>query len=195
MGLYITPQYVIKIYDPRRVFEMISDTGLSEDSSSFAANDALLEAIRNAEAELDEVLQVGAHYSQSDLLAACAAADNPTGTPTEIEVIKRRVAPIREMLAHLVFGKLMMRRGYSADRMRELAPMYEAALERLERIASGQRVLDFTANIAAGVPQSVTLGRRGSHCGMQFSPLFGVPGGCCGYPGYSGTAYPNPFGY
>lgn len=174
--LYFPLPRILRYYDSRRFFEIISDSGVEETVASYQDNEAYQEAVRSAEAEVDENLQVGSHYDKQTLIDACTAADvavaGGTVTAADVEIAQRRVAPLREMIAHLVFGKLMMRRGYGADKMRELSPMYDSALERLERLASGQRVFDFSENIAAGVPQRVGIGTNSPY-GLNQNPLFG----------------------
>ena len=51
--------------------------------------------------------------------------------------------------------------------------MYDTALERLERLASGQHVFDIVANISAGVPKRVLLGSQ-LPSGLNNNPLFGI---------------------
>lgn len=191
MGLYFPPTYIRKYYDERRIYEIMSDTGIPATPGSYLINDAYLEAIRSAEAEVDENLQVGRHYDKQTFLDACSAADaalpsNPSVADAQAaELAKRRVAPLREMIAHLVFGKLMARRGYAAEKMRSMAPMYDTALERLERLASGQKVFDFASNLSAGVPRSILTGSKIGP-GANFNPMFGVWSDQ-GYNGLYGT--------
>lgn len=179
MGLYFPSAHITRFYDPRRLNEIMSDTGSPEVGIGYLTNEAYLEAVRGAEAEVDENLQVGGHYDKQVLIDACTAADVVLGIGAtaaqilDLELAKRRVAPLREMIAHLVFGKLMMRRGYAADTMREMSPMYEAALERLERLASGHKVFDFVANITAGIPARVNIGSQ-LPTGANFNAMFGV---------------------
>lgn len=169
MAVYITPVELLNYYDQRRVLEMCSDTGSPATLGSLGSNPLALSAIRSASAELDSHLQTGMRYERSQLEDICTAAD--AGGSTEAE--KKRAAPIKELVAHLAFGRLMARRGFAATKMRELAPMYETSQEQLNLLASGVRIFDLDAPKAAGVPSRATIGENRLKW-SNYSRMFGI---------------------
>lgn len=179
---YLLPPQILDYYDSRRVLELLSDTGSPVTVGTLNTVSVLTRAIDAASAEVDAALQVGRRYDRAQLESICSAAD----APGAIEADRRRAAPIKELVAHLVFGRLMARRGYSADKMRQLAPMYDEALAKLDRLSSGEAILDVDANKSAGVPTQVTRGSQKVRW-SQFSSMFGV------FPD-SPNAYLYPYG-
>lgn len=187
MAVYLTPSELLNYYDQRRVLELTSDTSVPTVVGVLSSNAIALTAIRMASAELDSHLQTGRRYERSQLEDLITAANAGGATETD----KKRAEPIKELVAHLAFGRLMSRRGYNADKMRQLAPMFEDAQQKLNLLASGVRVFDIDANKSAGVPTAVTLGRQ-RLMWSQYSRMFGVfPTG----PLSNSYASPSPGGY
>ncbi len=154
MPTYLPPEQLLNYYDVRRVTEIASDTGTAINEGTIATNAAVLAAIYDAESAFDSALQVGMRYDRAALEALVTAADDVSATDAQ----KKRAAPIKAIVAHLTFGTLMGRRGYSAAQMQQLAPQYEVALQRLEDIGNGRRVLDVDDVKSAGVPSRARIG-------------------------------------
>ena len=185
---YITPLELVTYYDKRRVLDLASDTGATAviadlSSSGSAAYGFVAAAIRTAAGMLDSHCQMGKRYTRSVLEAIITAA---LAAPAD-EAKMKRAAMIRQMVADLAYGVMLGRRGYSADATKNLAPRYEEALATLERLAQGLQVFDLDANIEAGRPHAVRIGRLSYRPGA-FNRLFGI-----WEDGIDGTLRTNPY--
>lgn len=163
---YITPAEMLVFYDSNKVLMLASDSSTPATTtelanSSSTAYSIVYQAIQNAAGEIDSHCQIGRRYSRADLETIAEEAANPTGATTAEQAQQvKRGAPLRRLTADLAFGFLMARRGYTAERMRALAPQYEAALMTLERLMNGLRVFDMDEQLAASAPSRVTIGSQ-----------------------------------
>ena len=174
MPLYISPSDLLTFYDRSRVLQLCTDGDIDAvaadlSSTSSSAYSIAIQACRDASADIDTHCQQGKRYSRADLEAIITAA---TGSPSD-EAIQKRASAVRRLAADLAFYYLNVRRGYTADRIRSIAPRSDAALETLEQLANGQLVLDLDANLAASVPQIVGIGSRIYRPGEN-NHLFGI---------------------
>lgn len=180
---YITNAEILNYYDSRRVLEMISDTGVTAVSGDLPTSPVMTTAIRHASSRLDSAVQSGRRYERSQLEDIVTAANAGGATDAEMS----RAEPIKSLVAHLAYGYLMSRRGYAGAAMRELAPMYDDAEERLNELTSGERVLDLDGPKAATVPTKTGIGTNRLKY-TQYNPMFGIfpssPGGYMYPPGY-----------
>lgn len=165
---YITPTEWSLYYDSRRLYEMASDSGVPLTAGGFGGSTIVAAMIRQASATIDSALQTGQRYDRSQLEDIVNASNAMSATDAE----KSRAEPIKSLTAHLAFGMLMSRRGYSAQKMQELAPLYTDALNILNLLSSGQRILDIDGPKAAGVPTGVRLGSQLTSW-TKLSPMFG----------------------
>lgn len=165
---YLTPAEMLLYYDKRRVYELLSDTGTPVTDGTYQTNSVILTAIRSAGAHVDSAVQTGRRYERSQLEDIVTASN--AGGATDAE--KARAEPIKMLVAHLAFGQIATRRGYAAQKLADLAPMYSTAIEMLNQLASGVRVLDLDEPKAAGMPLSVRLGSSLNQW-TKLSPMFG----------------------
>ncbi len=180
---YITPSELLNYYDSRRVLELASDTTSPATVSGLATNPILLTAIRTASSLIDSHVQTGRRYERTQLEDIVTAA-NAGGAS---EAAKKRAEPIKSLCAHLTFGYLMTRRGYSAQKLQELAPMYADALQSLNLLSSGQRILDLDGPKNAGVPKRQPIGTNTASLTL-YNQMFGV------FPGSPASYIYPPFG-
>jgi len=165
---YLTPAELLNYYDKRRVYELASDTGAPVTDGTYTTNTIVLTAIRNASSHVDSAVQTGQRYERTQL-EDIVTASNAGGAS---DAAKSRAEPIKALVAHLAFAHLATRRGYAADSLAKLAPMYATALEQLNQLASGVRILDVDGPKAAGVPIQVRLGSSLVNW-VRVSPMFG----------------------
>jgi hypothetical protein len=171
---YLTPAELPTYYDLRRVLELASDTGeaATEGDLGSTSSDAyafVMSAIRKGASDLDSHCQMGKRYTRATLQTIISEA---LASPAD-EVLQKRAALIRQIVADLAFGIMLGRRGFSADAVGKLAPRYEEALATLERLSQGFQVFDLDDNIQAGVPSRARIGRLAYRPGA-FNRMFGV---------------------
>ena len=158
---YILPVDLVTFYDSTRVLDLLSDTTtaatLADLSSSGSAPYALaILAIRRAAGDVEQHCQFGKRYTRETLEGIITAG---LAAPSD-EAKQKRMVALQSLVADLTFGYLMSRRGHAAAQMRELAPRYDEALAKLEKLAAGYLVFDIDANVAAGRPVSVQMGKN-----------------------------------
>lgn len=174
---YITNSEFLNYYDTRRVLELVSDTGVSAATTDLPTSTVLTTAIRNASSRLDSAVQSGQRYQRADIENIVVAANVPLAPAADVS----RAEPIKSLVAHLAYGYLASRRGFAGDALRRMAPLYEDAEERLNELASGERVLDLDAAKAATVPSAATIGTNNVKF-TQYNLMFGVwPGNPINY--------------
>lgn len=178
--VYLQNSEIFHFYDLRRIQELLLDDGstptqtdISDPTTTPGAQ--LYQIILWASSDIDTKCQQGLRYNRADLeLIVQNAISPPIGsTAQQIEIYNKRAAQLRKLTADLTYGILMSRRGFSADKMRELAPQYEEALGRLQELYDGRRVFDLDANTGAGVPNAAKLARRRINS-SQFNQMFGL---------------------
>jgi hypothetical protein len=181
---YITRDELIVYYDKRRLYQLLSDDGTPVTDGTYAANALVTTALRQASAMIDAACQTGRRYERTQLEDVVTAANAVSATEAEL----KRAEPIKSLAAHLAFGFIVSRRGYAAQKMTELAPMFDWAQEQLNLLATGQRIFDLDGPKTAGVPRSVQLGSK-LFSWSQSSPMFGM------FPTTPATyLYPYPYG-
>lgn len=166
---YITPAELKTYYDERRLYDLASDTGVPLTAAAYNTSTVVATAIRAASAHIDSAVQVGRRYERTQLEDIVTASN--AGGATDAE--KSRAEPIKTLCAHIAFGIIVARRGYAAAKLAEMAPMYSMALEQLNQLASGVRILDLDGPKQAGVPLSIQLGSS-LYSWTKTSPMFGV---------------------
>jgi len=178
--VYLQNSEIFNFYDLRRIQELLLDDGSTPTQADIsnvatAAGAQLYQTILWASSDIDSKCQQGKRYLRTDLEQIIQnAIDPPSGSSTQqIEIYRKRAAQLRKLTADLTFGILMSRRGFSADKMRELAPQYEEALGRLQELYDGRRVFDFDAALAAGVPAAVKLAKN-KIMSSSFNQMFGL---------------------
>ena len=167
MSQYLTPNEFLLFYDARRMLEYASDSGTA--ATDISQNLIVLRAIQGASSELDNALQKGGRYLRQTIEDICDAAR----VDGAAEADQKRAASIFELVAHLTYGRLVSRRGTSAEALRQLCPMYEEAQRRIADISNGVEVFDIAANINAAKPQTTPIGRKG-HSITTGNRLFSV---------------------
>lgn len=174
MPNYITPALLPTFYDTNRVLDLLSDTSVDAtvadlSSTSSAPYLTCLQAIRDAGSEIDQHAQQGKRYTRDDLENIITEA---VAAPAD-EVKQKRAAALRRLCADLTFYFLLIRRGFTADRMESLAPRAEAAWKTLDELANGIRILDLDANLAASIPKRVRIGSQ-KYLPSANNHLFGI---------------------
>lgn len=172
--LYIEPEQLPVFYDTSRVLQLVTDGDTPAVLADLAntGSDAYaiaIQACRDASSDIDQRCQQGKRYTRADLEAIVAAAD---ASPSD-EAIQKRASALKRLAADLAFYYLLSRRGFTADRIRALAPRADAALETLDQLSVGVRILDLDANLAAAGPRRVTLGSR-IYRPSQDNRMFGI---------------------
>jgi len=127
----------------------VSDAGVRVDPSTAADHPNTLVAINDAIDLLKSAVRVGNRYSADDLKADPDVGDE--GKPL-----------VKRIVCNLAFGFLVARRGYAADEIAKLAPLYVDALQLLEQLRRGDRILDSDLHAAAGLPSSEPFRPLGS---------------------------------
>jgi hypothetical protein len=150
---YLTPAQFLTYYDQRKVLEALSDTDEPVLIADYPTNEIILQLIANSCGMLDSALQTGNKYTRQAVEDICAAAASS-------DAAKKRAGPIQAVIAHLTWGQLQSRRGFGAADLSILAPMYEKAMDFIDKLTEGTAVLDLDANIQAGVPTSATIGTQ-----------------------------------
>ncbi len=189
---YLTPAELVNFYDSRRVLELANDVGdgsaTLSDLSNVNSTPYLIvsTAIRSVSAEIDAAVQVGNRYARTDLeqLVLDLSDGVILADATLLEAAKKRVAILKQMVADLTFGRLMSRRGYTAQAMEEVAPQYAGASKLLVDLGNGRRIFDLDSPKNAGVPRKAAIGVDGLSplAAVQASPLFGDFGRSGLYP-------------
>ncbi len=139
---------MLERYDSRRVGQLVLDTGVNASAADLAdsgttAGARLLALLNEASELVVAAAAVGKRYTRADLDAVAAAG---TGS----------AYLLRRLTADLAFGLLCKRRGYDAKQFAALAPAYLEALQYLEQLRRGERILDSVAGVAdAGLPAGV----------------------------------------
>lgn len=128
-------------YDRRRIADLVSDAGVRVDPSTVETNPVVLAAIADAVDVLKSAVRVGNRYAAADLQDDPASLVNTEGKPL-----------VKRIVCNLTFGLLNARRGYSADEIAKLAPLYLESLQTLELLRRGDRILDSDDHAAAGAP-------------------------------------------
>lgn len=138
-------------YDRRRLADLVADAGARVDPTTVEDNANVAVAIDDAVDLLYSAVRVGSRYTADDLRAEPAPAVNDEGKPL-----------VKRLVCDLAFGLLNARRGYAADEMQRLAPRYFEAMQMLELLRRGERILDSDAHAAAGLPGSERFRPLGS---------------------------------
>lgn len=138
-------------YDRRRLADLVADAGTRVDPSTVEDHANVAVAIDDALAMLLSAVRVSSRYTADDLRAEPPPAANDEGK----SLVKR-------IVCDLAFGLLNSRRGYAADEMQRLAPRYFEALQQLELLRRGERILDSDTHAAAGLPGSEPFRPLGS---------------------------------
>lgn len=172
--LYIEPVALPIFYDTTRVLQLVTDgdepaeladlTNTGSDAYAIA-----IQACRDASSDIDQRCQQGKRYTRADLEAIITAAD---AAPSD-EVLQKRASALKRLAADLAFYYLVTRRGFAADRIRALVPRADAALEALDQLSVGVRILDLDANLAAAGPRRVKLGSK-VYKPSQDNRMFGI---------------------
>lgn len=180
---YLTPAELVNFYDSRRVLELANDLGdgsaTLSDLSNVNSTPYLIvsTAVRSVSAEIDSAVQVGNRYARTDLEQLILDLSDPIilADSVLLEAAKKRAAILKQMVADLTFGRLMSRRGYTAQAMEDMAPQYAGALKLLLDLSNGRRIFDLDAPKNAGMPARVSIGIDGlsPFAPVQASPLFG----------------------
>lgn len=128
-------------YDRRRIADLVGDAGVRVDPSTVETNPVVLAAIADAVDVLKSAVRVGSRYSATDLQDDPDSLVNDAGKPL-----------VKRLVCNLAFGLLTARRGYAADEIAKLAPLYADSLQLLEQLRQGDRILDSDDAAAAGLP-------------------------------------------
>lgn len=155
MAEYLTPSELLLYTDERRVRGLCSDND-TEVTGDLSNNAILATAIRAASAELDSALQVSRRYDRAQLEALCVDSRVP-GAPHDL---RKRAEAVKSLVAHLAYGNLVSRRGYAAETMTRLAPMYAVAQERIAKLVNGDAIFDLDGPKDAGLPSQETIGSK-----------------------------------
>ncbi len=181
-SLYLDPEDMVKFYDVRRLQEILSDDGTAVDSGDIGGHPTLLTGIEWATGEINTAIYQGKRYTPEniqDLIDNAVGSSGNTGYVSAVRVLQ-------QLMADLVFGWLMGRRGYGPDVMDRLAPRYKSAQETLERLYLGERVFNVAEAIEAGVPKVQRIGGGAFLPSAEF-PILGVWWDT-GYPGRGGPS-------
>lgn len=171
---YVTPAQLTIFYDTTRVLDLCTDgdTPAVLADLSNAASDAYaiaIQACRDASSDIDQRCQQGRRYTRADLEAVVAdALANPSD-----ETKQKRASALKRLTADLAFYYLMARRGFTADKIRSIAPRADAALEALDQLSVGIRILDLDPQLASAGPIRVKLGVK-NYQPSRGNRLFGV---------------------
>jgi len=180
MAQYLTPDELLLYYDRRRVLEYATDDGTA--ATDISQNALILRAIQSSSGEFDSAMQKGGRYLRQTMEDIVDAARDASATASEA----KRAAPIMELIAHLTYGRLVSRRGHSADALRQLCPMYEDAQRRIDELATGVEIFDIDAAIRSGKPSTTRIGLKGASITAN-NRLFSTTAGV--YPGFFGDPY------
>ena len=161
--MYLQPPEIINFYDSKKVAEIFSDVRVPADLNDLANNTILTQCIYRACSAINASLENGGRYAPTDLQNIVNAAN--AGGAQEADIL--RAMPIKELTAHLAYGYGLSRRGIPADSWAKLAPMYDQALVTLQALADGQAVLDWSPNVAAGVPSVAIMGQTAGSIVVQ----------------------------
>lgn len=172
MADYLTAAEFLLYYDERRVRQLCTDSTVPV-TGDLSNNPILLTCFRSASAELDSAIQVSRRYDREAIEQLCADS-RAVSAPAEV---RKRAEAVKEIVADLAWGRLISRRGHSADEMGRLAPRYALAQERIARLVNGDAIFDFDAPKDAGVPSSVGIAE--DRVPLSRLPLFAYypPGG------------------
>ncbi len=168
MAGYLTASDLSAFYDARRVGELLSDSDVPLAVAQIDAAPVFILLSNAASAEVDAACQVGRRYTRGDFEKMISDA---VSFPNDSAIVKR-VGLLKQLVADLVYSRLLSRRGYSGDTLERLAPRAAAAEDMLRQLANGTRVFDLDANISAGVPSVVVIGSRRLTSGY-YNNLFG----------------------
>ena len=138
-------------YDRRRLADLVADSGARVDPATVKDDDNLEIAIGDAIEMLKSALRVAGRYTADDLRLYPPPNANDEGKPL-----------VKRIVCDLAFGLLNSRRGYAADEMARLAPRYFEALQQLQQLRDGDRILDSDTHAAAGLPASEPFRPLGS---------------------------------
>lgn len=172
--VYLDNSEMKLFYDLRRLKDLLTDDGSGDDltendinNEDDGAGELLFSAIEWASSEIDAKCQNGLRYTRANLEEMIA--DATAGTDAQ----RKRAATLKKLTADLAFGFLAQRRAQSADQLRELAPAYDEALERLEQLYDGKKVFDLDSALLATVPTRRRLGKL-ANLSRDMNQMFGI---------------------
>jgi hypothetical protein len=143
---YITAAQFTRLYDSRRVCQLLADTGTPVAAADLAADETLADLLAVASEQIAAAALVGKRYSVDQL--AALAASTTTGFL------------LRKLTADLAYASLVARRGQGAADLDRLCPAYADALRQLEALRLGATLFPGIPNDThgdAGLPQTVDL--------------------------------------
>ncbi len=147
---FLTVAEFIKRVDARRLGDLAGDEGVRIAAGDLSSNANLTAVLEDASETIVSACLVGGRYDRNALQAVVASAG------------KYR---LYRLTADLALGYLVERRGYPQSEADRLAPGFNRALEDLEMLRQGNRILDVgtedipDAGLISPVPlsQAVTL--------------------------------------
>ena len=143
---FLTPAQFVKVYDTRRVQQLLSDTGTPVASGDLATDENLLNLLAESTEMILSAVQVGTKYTEDELQDL---ADSSTSGYL-----------VRRLCADLAYGLLVARRGTSAADMDRLAPNWKFAQFQLQQLREGTLIfprVERDEHPGAGNPRTTNL--------------------------------------
>lgn len=142
---YLTRAEFLDRYDPRRVGSLVSDNDTRVPQATMEAGDDILDAIlADAESFINSALHASDRYEETDLAAL---------TGDDLAILKR-------LNADIAYGLLIQRRGHVGSVLETEAPGYSFAMQFLQMLRTGERVLNIATAKRAGNPTNQKLSTK-----------------------------------
>jgi phage gp36-like protein len=130
---------LVKRYDVRRIGQLVYDDGTKASPAQVAADENVQAALDDADGFIRSAVRRGERYSDDDLSGLAGTAQ----------------AFLVRLCCDLAYGLLCERRGNLTPD--GVPPGYARAMQTLDLLANGERVLEVDAALAAGKPKRAVL--------------------------------------
>lgn len=137
---YITVTQFLRLYDNRRVSQLLSDTGTAVASGDLATNNTLLDILEMASEQVAAAALVGERYTTLEL--------------SNLSLSSTAGYLLRRLVADLAYTQIIARRGMGAAELDRLCPAKKWCEEQLEMLRNGMHIfpgIDDT-HAEAGLP-------------------------------------------
>jgi hypothetical protein len=143
---YITVAQFLRLYDSRRVAQLLSDSGIPVVSGDLATNENLIDILAIASEQIAAAVIVGKRYTLQQLEDLAENEDYGF--------------LLRRLVADLAWAGIVSRRGTGATELQRLCPSLNWCEQQLDMLRLGQHIfpgIEDADHPAAGLPSSANI--------------------------------------